>query len=447
MLLVVNMPIRESATELNVAWKLLAMSGVIVAGYGLLFNEYVVGFFDPEPPLLERTADRVRKSQLFLILAGVLLIAFSMYVRRKPIFNSVLNRPRTVGLLFLCLVLFISLSIGEATLRPFAGWPQGLTTIFEKDAELGWKLRPNAEDVWCGKKVKINAKGLRGPDIPYQKAENVFRILFLGDSVTFGCLLSSHEQTFPYIVQRILPTQLGREVETFNAGVGGYSPWQEYIYLSREGIRYQPDLVVVSFVLNDIVEKFGLVMFGGWGEGFQLHKTAHSLLDRIYDMDSGIMYFARNLGAQLRFGTEIQKGAIKEEHLRVTTLVEFPEQPSVKKAWDVTLANLHKIFKFCKDRDIPAILVGFPYAFQLEDPEKKAAPQLMLSRFSEQHGIAFIDLLPILAGQMRENGTKPEVYFADANHPSPYGSEQAARIISNYIVSRMTNLVGSAKAS
>lgn len=80
---------------------------------------------------------------------------------------------------------------------------------------------------------------------------------------------------------------------------------------------------MVSFVLNDVSEKFRLIRFGGWDEGPQLSRTL-SLCDK-----SSIFYFVRKIGARIRFGSEIQEKAIKREILNVKTLVNYPARPDV----------------------------------------------------------------------------------------------------------------------
>ncbi len=59
--------------------------------------------------------------------------------------------------------------------------------LCECDPVLGWRKIPGKEG-WIEKRgqyrvfEKINSKGLRGPECPYQKPEGEFRILVLGDS-------------------------------------------------------------------------------------------------------------------------------------------------------------------------------------------------------------------------------------------------------------------------
>ncbi len=255
----------------NIANNLLLGAGVIFILAFILFNEFIAVLFIPHPPLNDDTIEKIRSAQMFFLSAGLMLIFISELVRRISRLNKFMNKGLVVNIELSFLTVFLLLSLTEMALRPLRiETPK--TTIFVRDSELGWKLRANAEDLWGKRKVKINGKGLRGPELDYEKPSNIVRILYLGDSVTFGYLLDSHEQTFPYLTETILETRTGKEIETINAGVGGYSPWQEYIYLSKEGIKYKPDLVIVSFVLNDVTEKFRLKHFGGETEGGQIGR-------------------------------------------------------------------------------------------------------------------------------------------------------------------------------
>src|SRR5262245_55261346 len=47
-------------------------------------------------------------------------------------------------------------------------------------------LKPGSHYEWLEIPVDINSKGLRGPETPYEKPPNTFRILNLGDSVAWG---------------------------------------------------------------------------------------------------------------------------------------------------------------------------------------------------------------------------------------------------------------------
>ncbi len=301
-----------------------------------------------------------------------------------------------------------------------------------RDSELGWKLRPDSKDKWGGASITINNKGLRGPELSYTKQPDVKRILFLGDSVTFGYKLKSYKQTFPHLIENLLRSKSDYEVEAINSGVGGYSPWQEYIYLTTEGIKYEPDLIVVSFVLNDVSEKLGLVMFGGKGEGLQLKHTVSRKFNKLFEKSS-IVYFSRKITKRIRFGNDIQEGAIQKETADVKDLVYHPDRPDVQKAWETTLQNLGKIFDYAKNRHIPVILVLFPFTFQFDDINTLSAPQKIVNEYANRNNVPVVDLLPVLFEKMEEKGTKPDDLFLDKDHLSPVGSRVVAEILADFI--------------
>lgn len=222
----------------------------------VVYNEFLLGLV--QKWLCEVEVKKIRATQLYFLLPVLILLLLSECVRRISWLRAVASKTLVVKILLALFFLVQPLYMLECALDPFTPKPRG--AIFVQDRELGWKLRPDTENRWGGGFwVKINSKGLRGPEIDYAKSPNVTRILYLGDSATFGFGVMNHKNTFPYQIEAILENDLHCEIETINAGVGGYSPWQEYIYLSQEGTKYNPDLVVVAFMLNDVTEKFGLI--------------------------------------------------------------------------------------------------------------------------------------------------------------------------------------------
>lgn len=416
----------------NAVRDLLLVTGVILMLLAVLYNGFLVAFLDPAPPLRVATVEKIRAVQAYFSLVGLVSISMSELTKRASWLRSIVRRKLVVNMLLSLLGTFLPIFILDLSLRPFVASKNQKTTIYMRDSELGWRLRPNSEDLWDGEVVKINGKGLRGPELDYAKPANVVRVLYLGDSVTFGDGLKSYEQTFPYLIEAILERRSTVPIETINAGVSGYSPWQEYIYLSREGIKYSPDLVVVSFVLNDVTEKFGLIRFGGSGEGWQLAHTYSSYLEWLQD-NSSILYFAGKIGARIRFGGDVRVGAKNKETLDVKSLIDHPDRQDVMVAWRTTLEEIDRIFDFCRDRGIPSILVIFPFRFQFEDVNARAIPQKIVSQYAINNQVPVLDLLPVLDEEMKEQGMKPEDYFLDSNHFSPLGNRIVSEIIGGFI--------------
>ena len=129
------------------------------------------------------------------------------------------------------------------------------------DPITGWSGLPGAEgrsfnDVYeYDVAVKINQRGLRSPDIGYEKSDGVYRIMILGDSFTEAIQVEL-EETFGQQLARLLQDQ-GCRVEVINAGVGGWGNDQELLWLREEGYKYHPDLIILQvFPRNDFMNNY-----------------------------------------------------------------------------------------------------------------------------------------------------------------------------------------------
>ncbi len=99
---------------------------------------------------------------------------------------------------------------------------------------------------------QINSKGWKDVEHSYNKPEGIFRILFLGDSNTFG--LIPLEQLYTRLTENLLHSNGYANVEVISIGVGGWGTDQMLEALTREGVKYEPDLVIYQFCGNDISE-------------------------------------------------------------------------------------------------------------------------------------------------------------------------------------------------
>ena len=114
---------------------------------------------------------------------------------------------------------------------------------FDKyDPTKGWGLIPG----FRSPVINTNSRGIRGNiEYRYARDRGKLRILFLGDSFTFGNEVSDNE-TYPYYLQQMLP-----DAEVINMGVHGYGHDQILIYLKEEGIKYKPDIIILGYLTVD----------------------------------------------------------------------------------------------------------------------------------------------------------------------------------------------------
>jgi len=100
------------------------------------------------------------------------------------------------------------------------------------------------------KHKRVNSFGLRDDEFTLEKPDGVYRILVLGDSIPYGRVVGK-KQTFPNQLEKIFLDR-GKNIEVINAGVSGYSPYNQLYYYLEEGRKFNPDLVIVSFCMNDV---------------------------------------------------------------------------------------------------------------------------------------------------------------------------------------------------
>ena len=113
----------------------------------------------------------------------------------------------------------------------------------------GWAGRPRAAAPMGEGLATLNARGFRGRELPARRGGDRTRLVVLGDSVAFGYGVSD-EQAFPRLID-----VHDNPIDVANLGVQGYGPGQELLVLRREGLRQDPDVVLLAFCLrNDFVD-------------------------------------------------------------------------------------------------------------------------------------------------------------------------------------------------
>jgi lysophospholipase L1-like esterase len=138
------------------------------------------------------------------------------------------------------------------------------STIFEGDPLLLWRLKPNlGHAIWDFTVVSTNAQSFRADYPIAAKPPGTFRIVCLGDSVTFGYRVppvwperptdyNPEWQPYPMLLEKELrKANPNRHIEVFPMAVPGYTSHQGLAWLRREISSLKPDVVIVSFGWND----------------------------------------------------------------------------------------------------------------------------------------------------------------------------------------------------
>src|SRR5262249_23164563 len=115
---------------------------------------------------------------------------------------------------------------------------------------LGWRPKAN----YRSDHFSLNSHGLRGVrEYSYKKAPGERRIVVIGDSYTFGSFDTAFMPPIPDdAVYTALLEQALPGVSVVNLGVDGYGTDQQLLYLSEEGFKYSPDVVIASIFVDDL---------------------------------------------------------------------------------------------------------------------------------------------------------------------------------------------------
>ena len=108
-----------------------------------------------------------------------------------------------------------------------------------------------------GLSYKTNGMGFRERNFEFKKPKNVYQILVLGDSVTFGTAVAN-EQRYTQVLERMLeqflkksPHKKFSKIEVLNFGVAGYATDQERDLAQAILKIVDCSLVIVGLFHND----------------------------------------------------------------------------------------------------------------------------------------------------------------------------------------------------
>jgi lysophospholipase L1-like esterase len=141
--------------------------------------------------------------------------------------------------------------------------------------------------------LRTNSRGMVGPEVPDVKPPGEFRVVVLGDSYAVGGQVP-YEQTFPAVLESDLHAVGYPNVRVINAGVGGYTTFNESRLLAENLAWLQPDLVVVAAFLGNDVSENVLATAVGYRNAPEHPKGMTWGLDAQRLVDDSGFWFPRN---------------------------------------------------------------------------------------------------------------------------------------------------------
>ncbi len=305
-------------------------------------------------------------------------------------------------------------------------------------------LVPHIAGNYTGVPVQINSLGLRDREVAIPKPPGLFRMVAIGDSITFGFGVRL-EESYPKRLEARL--NAGREpssrrVEVINAGVPATSLASYLQFLELKGARLQPDLVLIGIAFNDIFDYDSVsrpVSAPSQNRkarlGAALRRLNRALLlhSHLY-----LLSYVSVKSILIRTGFLDLNQAYAEDFLPV----QSPSEPQAR-AWASSLRLLSRLIETARGLHVPIVLVLFPIEPQLDaqaldlyrhtlrielnTTALEGIPQRRLAEFARSMNVPFVDLLPRFR-EFRDRGLflRNRSISHDWTHPSSAGHEIAA---------------------
>ena len=321
---------------------------------------------------------------------------------------------RALGINLLLCIASVSIFFGSVELLARIKYTPQKTEYpgnFEYDKEKAFRLKSSFQGLYYDMPFTTNSFGLRNAEITVEKPKDTRRVLMVGDSVFFGHRMLDDETSSVFLEQalnqHLAETEENFSVQVINTATPGNATYQEYFDLER-GLKFDPDVIVLQFTLNDVIEHYASWIFKDMGlersekenHDYLLGHANVSSADNLRKQHSAFYLFLKDMYGRVRFqdvtGENIVEKAQQEEILTALNMITNPEHPKVLREWDNSLVLMRKMTNLAKERGIPFILIATPLDFQLGHEKKDAHPQRILQAFAKEEGIEFIDLLETL---------------------------------------------------
>jgi lysophospholipase L1-like esterase len=370
--------------------------------------------------------------------------------------RSIVARRRLIRFLAVVCAGVAALLLLECGVRLFA--PQQ-TRYFDFGAfrRPDGSMKPGAEGLLTGVPVKINAYGQRGSAFDRVKKNGQFRICVIGDSLVFGFGVEDAKR-YPTVLQEMLNDRSdGTRVEVIPFGAVGYTLSMYRERLLPKALEFDPDIVVLGFVLND----FGIPP--------QPHDGSKSKTNRTRD-SSRVMEFARQASSWLqprshlvslvrdRFrGYYAAKLMDKAELVRYWELTSmFPDSDAFRRRLAHTKRQLDDVATQCQRSGTTLVLCVTPLELQmsidrvrfyrqyiptLPDSCVDDIPQRKLEKYCRSNGIAFVDVTDAFRAQSSPVFLGRVANQRDLCHPNARGH----RLIAEELAETILPLVNQSK--
>ncbi len=257
------------------------------------------------------------------------------------------------------------------------------------------------EGTTYGKLIQNNKDGFRDREFTIPKPKGTYRVLVLGDSFVWGIGLDVGD-TFPKQLEARLQKKIqGRTVEVINTAYPGYNTVDELLVLRDKGIKYEPDMVLLIYFLNDVRYKPELVATTlqtspntpsphkeqvKAGFAFQNKINFRALVEWISHQFKLVAFFKPRLNMLLR-----EIGVFEEQSWLVKLFQSYHDK---NPGWEASKNALLEISRISKKHQMKFVVAIYPFLSDLQNYHGKEAHQTIF-QYCQKLDALCIDLLQV----------------------------------------------------
>lgn len=283
--------------------------------------------------------------------------------------------------------------------------------------------------------LSVTSLRFRGPEIVIPKPDGVFRILTIGDSVTWGPPID--EMTYPSVLGEHLTPWLvdrcGKKLEVINAGVPGYN-LERVLKRIDEYLAVKPDFVTIYLGWNRTIGRADPRKNQRLYRRYALYRFYyHGIVDRT---DTGLTT-DYNTGTTFNGEDPALAGYMSYDFgVDIKDLTELVEAFAARDI-PVTLITLAGLLDWRITPDQRALEVAYPIA---STQNLYAYPLLTrqfndeIRQFAEQRDLGLIDLEEYAYREFEPRSD----YFTDSVHMTIQGYEAFGRFLATELEGRIS---------
>ena len=300
----------------------------------------------------------------------------------------------------LSLVVLTTFVVLEVSVR-YLGLAPPLTpqySYFVEDPLLPYRTAP--DQVFAGRSAtdeydfhyRHNSRGFRDVEHDLEKSDGVFRILGLGDSYTYGAG-APFEQTYLRRLEQMLDaTPDAPDVEIVNAGIPRYFPEPERLLLEHYGVKFRPDLILVGFVPNDVMDTYMGIDAVSADETGYLKTSEAAEIGR-----GGTFVYQRSHLLRIPLRAFINRRT--RQKYRIDWAQVFEENGLYEEAWQKIEREYERMVEMARANGARIAIVHIPLgprSLERIGTSNASYPAKRLAAWCEKRGVLFIDTLPAM---------------------------------------------------